>query len=86
MLKSVHSLSKNLHVGAVRRWTSKSGRAFHEQITVWEPGIRIAISLKRNARALRIPRMLQGNEVFFLMGLRLYFFGLSMSFPGDVST
>jgi ribosome-associated toxin RatA of RatAB toxin-antitoxin module len=40
MLTSVHLLSENLHVGAVRVCTLKSGRSFHEQITVWEPGHR----------------------------------------------
>lgn len=40
MLSSVHLLSHRLDVGSLRVCTLKSGRSFHEQITVWEPGHR----------------------------------------------
>lgn len=40
MLSSVHLLSDRLDVGSMRVCTLKSGRSFHEQITVWEPGHR----------------------------------------------
>jgi hypothetical protein len=40
MLSSVRLLTDQLHVGAKRICTLKSGRSFHEAITVWEPGHR----------------------------------------------
>jgi len=38
MLRSVHLLTDQLRLGAVRVCTLKNGRSFQEQITVWEPG------------------------------------------------